>query len=235
MSNIQNNRIAHHEDIKESLHSSGFLSVPDLMEEFRRRKILYEQIFALKKQSKNFDIKEYGIDEEILAVEEQEALHKMRKFALDVSQEYQTQMHQLMEEYHTVNPKFSDKIIRRIKETHHDIPSFSLFDHDQGSKFLEAHTYWDPSRYEVGDFLMVFNLPKPLGKFWYKGGDGKLAEEVAPGEIEWGHFYRECMPVVYEGVDSALAQGLQLFRLNSYSDHEPDSYYYIWSVYSDAE
>ena len=47
--------------------------------------------------------------------------------------------------------------------------------------------------------LIVFNLPKPLSHFWWKGGveaDDGLAVVVGPDITEWGLFYRQLMPVV---------------------------------------
>ena len=218
-------------DIHENLKESGYLSLPDLMEELQRRKLLYEQVLLVKEQCSTYHIYEYGIDDDTFSsLEEQETLRMMREFALDTSKQYEESMRQLMEVYAKTNPKFTEKIIRRMKETRHDIPRFDLYGKTEGMKFLRRNFSDDIQKDGVGDFVIVFNLPWPLGKFWYKGGVGRLAEEVEPGEIEWGHFYRECMYEVYGGVDKARGEGLSLDRLNEYSDHLPGVYYYIWTV-----
>jgi len=82
--------------------------------------------------------------------------------------------------------------------------------------------------------LLVFQLPKPLAQFWWKGGAdswGNLAEDINDTAIEWGHFYRELMPVVWETQGRHENEsGLYFQRVNDIGEHDPKKYYYIWEI-----
>ncbi len=77
---------------------------------------------------------------------------------------------------------------------------------------------------------MNFNLPKPFGRFWYRGGNGGKSIPVKKGEIEWGEFYRRSMPVIWSAVDHAIMHGLYLQRLNEFGQHDYKKYYYLWEA-----
>lgn len=176
-----------------------------------------------------YNIKEYGINEANLTPEQLENLQKIRSFAQGTSKVYRTAMRLLMAGYQQHNPKFTDKMIQKMMEHHHDVPDFSIYGSQAAQEFLSQQP-------ELGidvfsdNFLVNFQLPKPLAKFWYKGGSGNKSQPVKDGEIEWGHFYRMAMPVIYSGVDRAGMSGLYLNRLNGFGQHDPKKYYYLYEA-----
>lgn len=176
-----------------------------------------------------YNIKEYGINEAELTPEQLENLQKVRTFAQSTSKAYRTVMRLLMTGYQQKNPNFTDKMIQKMMERGYDVPDFSIHGSQSAQEFLSQ-------RKELGidsfgdNFLVNFQLPKPLAKFWYKGGNGNKSQPVKDGEIEWGHFYRMAMPMIYNGVDRAGMQGLYLSRLNQFGQHDPKKYYYLWEA-----
>ena len=190
---------------------------------------LEEELAKPEEEPITYNIKEYGIDEASLTPEQLEGLQKVRTFAQSTSKAYRTVMRLLMTGYQQKNPNFTDKMIQRMKERGYDVPDFSIHGSQSAQEFLSQ-------RAELGidsfsdNFLVNFQLPKPLAKFWYKGGNGSKSQPVKDGEIEWGHFYRMCMPIIYNGVDRSQMSGLYLNRLNSFGQHDPKQYYYLWEA-----
>lgn len=177
----------------------------------------------------NYNIKEYGIDESTLTAEQLEHLNKVRSFAQNTSRVYRTAMRLVMRGYQQKNPNFSDKTLQKIMERGFDVPEFSIYGSQAAQGFLQERSELGIEEFS-DNFLVNFQLPRPLAKFWYKGGDGKLSQPVKEGEIEWGHFYRMCMPVIYSGVDRAQMSGLYLNRINQFGQHDPQRYYYLWEA-----
>jgi hypothetical protein len=185
---------------------------------------------ALEEEPMTYNIKEYGIDESKLTEEQKEILEKTRHFAQETTKVYRGVMRLLMQAYQQKNPNFTDKIISRIKEKGYDLPDFSLYGSKAGEQFLQSNKELGIEELPADDFLVNFNLPKPFGRFWYKGGQGSKSIPVKEGEIEWGEFYRRSMPVVWSAVDRAMMQGLYLQRLNEFGQHDYKKYYYLWEA-----
>jgi hypothetical protein len=178
----------------------------------------------------DFNITEYGIDEGKLAPEQLEMLSKIREFAQHTSRVYRTAMRFVMSGYQRRNPNFTDSMMQRMKDRKYDLPAFAIYGVEAAREFLSerGELGLDPS--ELNNLIVNFNLPRPLGRFWYKGGEGSRSQPVREGEIEWGHFYRMGMPAIYSGVDRAMMKGLHLNRLNSFGQHDPKKYYYLWEA-----
>jgi len=194
---------------------------------------LEEELAKPEEEPIVYNIKEYGINEAELTPEQLENLQKVRTFAQGTSKAYRTVMRLLMTGYQQKNPNFTDKMIQKMMERGYDVPDFSIHGSQSAQEFLSQ-------REELGidsfsdNFLINFQLPKPLAKFWYKGGNGSKSQPVKDGEIEWGHFYRMAMPMIYNGVDRAGMQGLYLNRLNQFGQHDPKKYYYLWEAINTA-
>ena len=194
---------------------------------------LEEELAKPEEEPITYNIKEYGINEAELTPEQLENLQKVRTFAQSTSKAYRTVMRLLMNGYQQKNPNFTDKMIQKMMERGYDVPDFSIHGSQSAQEFLSQ-------RAELGidsfsdNFLVNFQLPKPLAKFWYKGGNGSKSVPVKDGEIEWGHFYRMCMPIIYNGVDRSQMSGLYLNRLNSFGQHDPKQYYYLWEAINTA-
>jgi len=194
---------------------------------------LEEELAKPEEEPIVYNIKEYGINEAELTPEQLENLQKVRTFAQSTSKAYRTVMRLLMTGYQQKNPNFTDKMIQKMMERGYDVPDFSIHGSQSAQEFLSR-------REELGidsfsdNFLVNFQLPKPLAKFWYKGGNGSKSQPVKDGEIEWGHFYRMAMPMIYNGVNRAGMQGLYLNRLNQFGQHDPKKYYYLWEAINTA-
>lgn len=195
---------------------------------------LEEELAKPEEEPIVYNIKEYGINEADLTPEQLEHLEKVRGFAQNTSKVYRTAMRLLMKGYQQHNPNFTDKMMQKMMERGYDVPDFSIYGSQAAQEFLAQQS-------ELGidgsseNFMVNFQLPKPLARFWYKGGSGSKSIPVKDGEIEWGHFYRMCMPVIYSGVDRAGIQGLYMNRLNQFGQHDPKKYYYLWEAVNLAE
>jgi hypothetical protein len=189
-----------------------------------------EEEIAFEVEPTAYNIKEYGIDEKQLTEEQKEILQKIRHFAQETSKVYRGVMDILMQAYQQKNPNFTDRVISWIKEKGYDLPVFSLYGRTSAEEFLQSNPGLGVDKLSHGDFLVNFNLPKPLARFWYKGGQGSKSIPVKEGEIEWGELYRWSMPVIWSAVDRAIMQGLYLFRLNKFGQHDYKKYYYLWEA-----
>jgi hypothetical protein len=194
---------------------------------------LEEELAKPEEEPITYNIKEYGINEAELTPEQLENLQKVRTFAQSTSKAYRTVMRLLMNGYQQKNPNFSDKMIQKMMERGYDVPDFSIHGSQSAQEFLSQRTELGIDSF-TDNFLVNFQLPKPLAKFWYKGGNGSKSVPVKDGEIEWGHFYRMCMPIIYNGVDRSQMSGLYLNRLNSFGQHDPKKYYYLWEAINTA-
>lgn len=181
-----------------------------------------------------YNIKEYGINEADLTPEQLEHLEKVRDFAQNTSKVYRTAMRLLMKGYQQYNPNFTDKMMQKMMERGYDVPDFSIYGSQAAADFFAQQQELGVDGFS-DNFMVNFQLPKPLARFWYKGGSGSKSVPVKEGEIEWGHFYRMCMPIIYSGVDRAGMKGLYLNRLNQFGQHDPKKYYYLWETVNLAE
>lgn len=190
---------------------------------------LEEELAQPEEEPIVYNIKEYGINEAELTPEQLEHLQKVRMFAQGTSKVYRTAMRLLMKGYQQKNPNFTDKMMQKMMERSYDVPDFSIYGSRAAAEFLAKQEELGRESFN-GNFLVNFQLPKPLARFWYKGGDGTKSIPVKEGEIEWGYFYRMAMPVVYSAVDRAQMSGLFLNRLNQFGQHDPKKYYYLWET-----
>ena len=228
------------ESLRESqdqISSEDFEKMQELMQELQELEEVAKSLSETKFPDEGieeddepmmYNIKEYGINELMLEQEQLELLEKIRDFAKETSKTYRKVMRLLMSAYQKRNPKFTPKMVDKLKERGYDLPQFSIYSSESGSNFLSSNKELGLEGIEDDNFLLNFNLPKPFGKFWYKGGDGKKSQPVREGEIEWGDFYRKSMPVIWDATDRAVSSGLYLDRLNSFGQHDYKKYYYLW-------
>lgn len=186
----------------------------------------------IQRQPLSYGMTEYGIDESSLSEEQREVLGKVRSFAQEMTRVYRAVMHLFMQVYRQKNPNFTDIIISRIKKRGYDLPVFSLYGSADAKAFLQNNKELGIDGLSSENFLVNFKVPKPLGRFWYKGGRWPDSLPVKKGEIEWGELYRRSMPIVWTAVDRALERGLHLHRLNEFGQHNYMKYYYLWEAMS---
>lgn len=112
------------------------------------------------------------------------------------------------------------------------LPNFTIASKNQARALLKEYRLYGEINKQ--SLLLVFQLPKPLAHFWWKGGTdswGDLAEDVGGTVIEWGHFYRKLMPVIWEAQGRHENEnGLLFYRLNDFGEHDPTQYYYVWKI-----
>ena len=178
-----------------------------------------------------YAIQEYGIDGNRISGERQDTLEKIRDFTLETSKTYRTVMRLLMMLYQKENQNFTDEIVSKIKERGYDTPQFSIYDTREGGQFVREHCD-SGKRLADHSFLLNFNLPRPFGRFWYRGGYGDLSIPVDEGNIEWGDFYRKSILAIWDAVDQAEEDDLfdRYDRINEFSQHDYKHYYYLWEV-----
>lgn len=178
-----------------------------------------------------YNIKEYGIDESKLSDEQLELLGKVRTYAQKTSKTYRTAMRVLMTAYQQHNPNFTDEMIQKMKDRGYDLPDFSIYSPEAAQEFLSQQAELGIDSVQEGDFLVNFNLPRPIGRMWYRGGNGSRSIPVPEGAIEWGEFYRRTMPVIWNAADrAAMTEKLYLDRLNQFGQHDAKKYYYLYEA-----
>lgn len=178
-----------------------------------------------------YDIREVGIDEAELSDEQRELLGNLREFCQKTSLLYTKTMRFFMQQYQQQNPNFTNSMLERMMIRHHDTPSFTIYGRSAAKDFIEnTSSELGIEQFDTEGFLLNFNLPKLVGRFWYRGGNGNLSQPVEEGEIEWGHFYRACMPAIWNSVDQTVRQGMLLDRINPFGQHDHKKYYYLYDV-----
>jgi len=209
----------------------------DLLEQLKQLEEIAKQLSEeqeaeeeMPEESIRYNIQEIGINESELSEDQLKNLEKVRQYAESTSRSYRTAMRMIMKGYQQRNPNFTDKIMGKMMEKGHDIPSFTIYGNKAGNHFLSGQEELGIESLESDNFVVNFQLPKPLSRFWYKGGNGKKSVPVRDGEIEWGHFYRMGMPIIWNSADRAAMSGLYLNRLNEFGQHDPKKYYYIYEA-----
>jgi hypothetical protein len=112
------------------------------------------------------------------------------------------------------------------------MPEFKVVNDEVADRFLKECGF----EYKIseGSFLVVFQLPKPVAQFWWKGGVdtwGSQGVDVRGGVLEWGLFYRELMSIIWREQGFAENElGLVFSRINDIGEHDPQKFYYVWEV-----
>ena len=170
--------------------------------------------------------------EEELTAETRKRLEKVYTFCDELSEVFKQTYLSLIDKYKQEHRKMSQKIVDYLLENNLILPDFTIANQEQAKKLLKEYNL--EGRINEKNILLVFQLPKPLAQFWWKGGSdswGDLAEDMQDTVIEWGHFYRELMPVVWETQGRHENEnGLTFSRLNAVGEHDPKKYYYVWEI-----
>lgn len=182
-------------------------------------------------KNKKPDIKE-NLREHSLSPELKSCLDKTKIFCNELAEEFKQKFLSLLDQYGNERRQISPKIVEYLLEKKFDIPNFNIAYGSRAKELLEEYGFSD----EINDqsLLLVFQLPKPLAQYWWKGGTeswGSMAEDVEGAAIEWGHFYRELMPIIWEAQGRHENEsGLAFNRINNVGEHNPKKYYYIWKI-----
>ncbi len=172
------------------------------------------------------------ISENELKLEAKKCLKKTRTFCKELSQDFKQTFLSLIDQYRQERRQISQKIVDYLLEKNIVLPNFTIASKKQAKALLKEYELGGEINEE--SLLLIFQLPKPLAQFWWKGGAdswGELAEDINDTAIEWDHFYRELMPVVWETQGRHENENsLNFNRLNGFSQHDPKKYYYIWEL-----
>ena len=171
-------------------------------------------------------------EEHHLDIETRRCLYKTRVFCNELSEEFKQTFLSLLDRYKNEHRHFSQKIVDYLLENNFDLPNFTIADKKRAYELLTEFEM--DVEIDGKNLLLVFQLPKPLAHFWWKGGAdswGSLSEDVQGTVIEWGHFYRELMPIVWQEQGRyENEEGLRFYRINDIGEHNPEKFYYIWEV-----
>ncbi len=150
----------------------------------------------------------------------------------ETSKSYQEAIWELLKTQ-PINGKIAD----HIRKHGFDLPEFSFHGESDALPFLEATQY---KRDDVwirelskSELLLRFQLPKPLARFWQKGGKEAWNQLVNLGSkiTEWGVLYQETLPIIWKLVGKIECEtNFQIERLNALGHHDPKSFYYLWRV-----
>ncbi len=172
------------------------------------------------------------LEEGELGVESKKCLEKIRTFCHEVSQEYKEEFLSLLERYekerHLISPKIMDYLLKK----RFDLPQFIISHGERANELLSDFGF--EAKIDDSNLLLVFQLPKPLAQFWWKGdigSQGEMSEKIDNAAIEWGRFYRELMPIIWEAQGRHENENdLDFYRINKLGEHDPKKYYYVWEI-----
>ncbi|MFA6535869.1 MAG: hypothetical protein WC250_03500 [Candidatus Paceibacterota bacterium] len=175
-----------------------------------------------------------GLNESAKGPERMELLQVATDFTADMQKLLKNRLDALMAEVETqkATTPIPPAILAYMEKTEMNLAQFSMFWGDRAvSKTIEYGL--DEMKDENG-LMIIFNLPKPIGQFWWKGGAGLWGEEAIDVDgrvIEWGFLYRKLMETVWETIGYYESEtSLNLRRLNAIGDHDPKNFYYVWEV-----
>lgn len=173
-----------------------------------------------------------GLNEENNSPERMELIQTVREFTVDMQKLLKDRLGTLIIESQQHPTPIPPEIIAYMEKTGMNLAQFSMFEGDSAiSKTIE---YGLDEMEDKNGLMIVFNLPKPIGQFWWKGGTGLWGEQAVDVDgkvIEWGIFYRKLMDTVWETIGYYESEtSLVLRRLNAIGDLDPRNYYYVWEA-----
>ncbi len=172
------------------------------------------------------------LEEGELGVEGSMCLEKIRSFCHEVSEEYKEEFLSLLDTYRKEGHLISSKIIDYLMEKKFNLPQFIISQGERANGLLSDFEL--DGKINDQNLLLVFQLPKPLAQFWWKGdigSQGEMSKKIDNAAIEWGRFYRELMPIVWEAQGRQENENnLDFRRINKFGQHDPKKYYYVWEI-----
>lgn len=171
-----------------------------------------------------------------LPTDEMAALRTIEEYLGEFGAEYHEKMVRLIEEYRKTNPKFARLIEDKMKLEGYLFPRLTIYHREDAQSFVDGLGRKTPTKIDDEDFVLAFNFPRPIARFWYKGGrqfGGGIIKDVPKDEIEWGYFYRGMVEVVQEWLHNyhSTHYGLKIERLSLPGDHNKDKYYYVFRIW----
>lgn len=163
-----------------------------------------------------------------ISLETAQLISAVQGFCERASHDFREEFLRLLAEYQAGKSSVSEKIVGYLKEKKFELPRFAIADGTFAHTIL-AECGLSNVVISRGYLLLLFNLPKPLSFYWWKGDD--ISQGAEYPSVEWGYFYRALMPVIWEAVGKEESEGKCTFtRLNEAGHHDPEKFYYIWEV-----
>jgi hypothetical protein len=157
-----------------------------------------------------------------------ELLKRCEEFVKKIEAKVSADFEKMLAEEREGKVSVSPQIIEFLRDNNLHKPQFSILrDRAEAEKIL-AELDIGTALESENSFVIVFNLPKPIAQFWWKGGTdlwGEQAVEVEGKVIEWGYFYRKIMETVWEAIGYCESEtSLRLNRLNGIGEHDPKNF-----------
>ncbi len=173
-------------------------------------------------------------DIEQLSPTQKACLEKIHKFIATTTELFKTNFWSIINDYRAGGGELSPRIADFLKRQAFDLPKFTVADPNHAKELSASRGIEPLPDSHSGDFLLIFQFPKPLAKLWWKGGaefgDDK-AVKINKAAIEWGNFYRKLLPTIWKSRDRwHNNKQLSLQRMNDYFQHDEENYYYVWAV-----
>lgn len=166
-------------------------------------------------------------DREVLDIKKAKLLESFERNVLQILQEWKSAVDDLIRDESRISPRIRDF----LKEHRLDLPSFKIQLKERSDKFLKEVGIDD--EISEDNFLVTFNLPKPMAQYWWKGGVEEWdvgARDVRGMSIKWGYMYRRLIPIVWDLTDRPENSEVYMERINPIGIHDPKKYYYIWEM-----
>lgn len=174
------------------------------------------------------------INDYFFTPESQNRLDTTREFCSDLSENFKTRFLELLDNYQKEKKVLSPKIKEFLYKKDFTLPKFILANGEQAENLLDEYNLDSSDFDSQNNLLLSLQLPKPLAQFWQKGGAeswGNMSIPLKGQVVEWGHFYRELMPTVWQTRGFYEEEkGLTFERINLVGEHDPKKYYYVWEV-----
>lgn len=158
----------------------------------------------------------------------------VQNYCQHISWELRTEFRELLRERQQVEgSKLTPTLVQRMQELELDVPKFEIYIGDARIEFVDSLGFERRWYFETDSVVVLFDFPKVLSQFWWKGGAGepdpkKRVEKMA---VEWRQFYTALTPTVWRATEQeAEDAGFDFWRINPTATHTPRQYYYIWEV-----
>jgi hypothetical protein len=210
--------------MKHRYNPEGFRNPQDIidnpsMEELRREFEEFDRFHECIER--HFEVED-------MSPEMKERYEQFEKDAVECVKAWKERIERLIQE----ESRISDRIEAYLREKGLLLPKFDVFTGEGADEKLERFQFGSDETKDQPDnaMLVVFNTPKPIEQFWWKGGAGDWgdkAQDTRRMVIEWGRIYRDVIKTVWDMTD----YGDTYFdRLNPEGVHEEGEYYYVWKI-----
>jgi hypothetical protein len=163
--------------------------------------------------------------------------------ASTIKTEYANQFGQAIEQYRKEKGPFPERIVTHLESKGWFKPEIEILTTTKARERLTNFGFvYEADNWDDKNVLVLFNLPKPLAKYWFKSDDGRDGEEEETVQqkqkrkiygmaIEWGYFYWTLASIPWNSREQILEKydKVEIIRINEIGDHS-DNYYYLFKL-----